>query len=89
MLTGHTYGCITWLGVCTSGTFLTVKIGAVQVGLNFEQETREANFRYSLVRASNCTRLQPGGVLLLESPRVCFPNAVSAQQPVWSQVWQI
>jgi len=32
------------------GTWLTVKIGSVQVGLNFEQETREANFRYSLMR---------------------------------------
>jgi len=32
-----------------SGTWLTVQIGKVQVGLNFEQETKEANFRYSLV----------------------------------------
>ena len=39
------------LGSDGSGTWLTVQIGKVQVGLNFEQETKEANFRYSLVIA--------------------------------------
>jgi ABC-type uncharacterized transport system fused permease/ATPase subunit len=32
------------------GTLISIKIGQPLVGLNFEQEKREANFRYSLVR---------------------------------------
>ena len=32
------------------GTFLSVRIGEGLIGLNFEQEQREADFRYSLVR---------------------------------------
>lgn len=38
------------LAYALGGTFLSVKFGQQLVGLNFEQETREANFRYSLVR---------------------------------------
>jgi len=32
------------------GTFISVKLGEPLVGLNFEQERREANFRYAMVR---------------------------------------
>jgi hypothetical protein len=56
-----------------SGTWITVKIGKVQVGLNFEQETKEANFRYSLVRhlsAHSDPRPipPPGGEASLDAP---------------------
>ncbi|MBP2646370.1 MAG: transporter protein, partial [Firmicutes bacterium] len=52
---GHEYaipGYMVWLSLVYSavGTWLTVKIGWPLVGLNFDQQRYEANFRFNLVR---------------------------------------
>lgn len=41
---------IVLLGYSIGGTYLTIRFGRPLIGLNFNQEKREADFRYSLVR---------------------------------------
>lgn len=47
--TMHIPGYLVWVGLiyASLGTFFTFKIGKPLVGLNFEQQRREANFRYA------------------------------------------
>lgn len=47
----HIPGYLVWVGVIYAliGTLFTFKIGRPLVGLNFEQQRREANFRYASV----------------------------------------
>ncbi len=47
------HGYMVWavLAYCIIGTFITFKIGKRLVKLDFEQEKKEANFRFSLMRA--------------------------------------
>lgn len=49
--TFHVQGYLVWVGVAYAlvGTILTFKIGRPLVPLNFEQQRREANFRYAAV----------------------------------------
>jgi len=49
--TVHIPGYLVWVSVAYSavGTFLTFKIGRPLVGLNFEQQRREANFRFAAI----------------------------------------
>lgn len=47
----HIHGYLVWVAVIYAifGTFLTFKIGQPLVGLNFEQQRREANFRFAAI----------------------------------------
>ncbi len=47
----HVPGYLVWVGILYAllGTFFTFKIGRPLVALNFEQQRREANFRYAAV----------------------------------------
>jgi putative ATP-binding cassette transporter len=47
----HIYGYLVWVGILYNliGTLITFKIGRPLVGLNFEQQRREATFRYSAI----------------------------------------
>lgn len=47
----HVHGYLVWVGIlyAFAGTFFTFKIGRPLVPLNFEQQRREANFRYAAV----------------------------------------
>lgn len=49
--TVHIYGYLVWVGVIYNliGTFITFKIGNPLVKLNFEQQQREATFRFSAI----------------------------------------
>ncbi|MBS0301144.1 MAG: ABC transporter ATP-binding protein/permease, partial [Proteobacteria bacterium] len=54
-LGGHAFdipGYMVWMAVayCTVGSVLTHYIGRPLIGLNFEQQRREANYRHNLVR---------------------------------------
>lgn len=53
--THHIPGYLVWIGILYAfvGTTLTVKIGHPLVNLNFEQQRREATFRFSLVDLRN------------------------------------
>lgn len=46
------YGYMVWLSLLYSigGTYLTHKVGRKLIGLNYEQQRREADFRFSMVR---------------------------------------
>lgn len=47
----HVYGYLVWVGLLYNliGTFITFKIGRPLVNLNFEQQQREATFRFSAI----------------------------------------
>ncbi|MDA8561589.1 ABC transporter ATP-binding protein/permease [Gammaproteobacteria bacterium] len=47
----HIHGYLVWVGVLYAaiGTFFTFKIGRPLVSLNFEQQKREANFRFAAI----------------------------------------
>lgn len=47
----YIHGYLVWVGVLYAavGTFFTFKIGRPLVGLNFEQQRREANFRFAAI----------------------------------------
>ncbi|OGT36038.1 MAG: hypothetical protein A3F11_05345 [Gammaproteobacteria bacterium RIFCSPHIGHO2_12_FULL_37_14] len=47
----HIYGYLVWVSLlyATIGTFITFKIGYPLVGLNFEQQRREATFRFAAI----------------------------------------
>lgn len=47
----HIHGYLVWVGVLYAimGTYFTFKIGRPLVGLNFEQQRREANFRFAAI----------------------------------------
>lgn len=47
----HIHGYLVWVGViyALAGTLCTFKIGKPLVGLNFEQQRREANFRFAAI----------------------------------------
>ncbi len=47
----HVHGYLVWVGVLYSaiGTYFTYKIGRPLIGLNFEQQRREANFRFAAI----------------------------------------
>lgn len=47
----HIHGYLVWVGViyASIGTYLTFKIGRPLVSLNFEQQRREANFRFAAI----------------------------------------
>lgn len=47
----HIYGYLVWVGLIYNliGTFITFKIGRPLVNLNFEQQQREATFRFSAI----------------------------------------
>lgn len=49
--TFHIYGYLVWVGILYNliGTLFTFKIGSPLVNLNFEQQRREATFRYSAI----------------------------------------
>lgn len=49
--TFHLHGYLVWVGLlyCSIGTWLTFKIGKPLIGLNFEQQKREATFRYAAI----------------------------------------
>lgn len=53
--TYHIPGYLVWVGVIYAaiGTFLTIKLGNPLVMLNFEQQRREATFRYAAVDLRN------------------------------------
>lgn len=48
----HLPGYMVWVALlyALAGTWITVRLGRPLVGLNFEQQRREADFRFSLVR---------------------------------------
>lgn len=47
----HLHGYLVWVGVIYAilGTYFTFKIGRPLIGLNFEQQRREANFRFAAI----------------------------------------
>jgi putative ATP-binding cassette transporter len=49
--TYHVYGYLVWVSLlyAGAGTFFTFKLGRPLVGLNFEQQRREATFRYAAI----------------------------------------
>lgn len=49
--TWHIYGYLVWVGVgyALIGTIITIKLGRPLISLNFEQQKREASFRFSAV----------------------------------------
>lgn len=49
--TWHIHGYLVWVGIlyAFAGTFLTFKIGRPLISLNFEQQRREANFRFAAI----------------------------------------
>lgn len=49
--TYHLHGYLVWVGLlyCGIGTWLTFKIGKPLIALNFEQQKREATFRYAAI----------------------------------------
>lgn len=49
--TFHIHGYLVWVGVLYAvlGTYFTFKIGKPLIGLNFEQQRREANFRFAAI----------------------------------------
>lgn len=50
--TWHVYGYLVWVALLYSilGTWVTHKLGRRLVGLNYEQQKREADFRFGMVR---------------------------------------
>lgn len=49
--TWHLHGYLVWVGIiyALAGTFLTFKIGRPLISLNFEQQRKEANFRFAAI----------------------------------------
>lgn len=55
------YGYMVWLSLLYSigGTYLTHKVGRKLIGLNYEQQRREADFRFSMVRLRENSEVSP------------------------------
>jgi len=49
--TWHLHGYLVWVGICYAliGTIITIKLGRPLIPLNFEQQRREASFRFAAV----------------------------------------
>jgi putative ATP-binding cassette transporter len=73
----HLKGYLVWIAVlyASFGTFLTLKIGQALVPLNFEQQRREANFRFAAID------------LRTHSEQVAISHAESYQQSLLNKIF--